>query len=124
MDAKKKQARMMTQQKRMIQGLEKTMGIVTSACKNVGVARGTHYKWMKECPDYAKEVESIGDIALDFAESKLHRQILDGVPASTMFYLKCKGKGRGYIERSEVTTHARHTPFDHMSDEELDEAIG
>jgi hypothetical protein len=31
----------------------------------------------------------------------LHKQIQDGNPTSTIFYLKTKGKKRGYIERQE-----------------------
>jgi hypothetical protein len=45
----------------------------------------------------------MNNIALDFAESSLHKQIQSGVPASTIFYLKTRGKGRGYIERQEIT---------------------
>jgi hypothetical protein len=41
-------------------------------------------------------------VALDFAESQLHKQIQSGEVSSTIFYLKTKGKKRGYVERSEV----------------------
>jgi len=43
----------------------------------------------------------IENIALDFAESQLHKQIKEGNSTSTIFYLKTKGKKRGYIERQE-----------------------
>ena len=52
---------------------------------------------------FAKQVEDIANIALDFAESQLHKQIQDGNTAATIFYLKTKGKRRGYIERQEIT---------------------
>ena len=41
-------------------------------------------------------------MALDFAESQLHKQIQNGEVSSTIFYLKTKGKKRGYIERQEI----------------------
>lgn len=88
--------------KAMIEALEKSLGIVTTACKSVGISRETHYRWLREDEDYKKEVESIADIALDFAESQLHKQISIGEVSSTIFYLKTKGKGRGYVERSEM----------------------
>jgi hypothetical protein len=47
-------------------------------------------------------VEDINEYALDFAESKLYELIEDSNVAATIFYLKTKGKARGYIERSEV----------------------
>lgn len=90
----------------MVEALEKSLGIVTTAAKTVGIDRTTHYKWMESDPEYKAAVESIGDIALDFAESKLHKSIENGSDTATIFYLKTKGKKRGYIERQEIdTTH-------------------
>ena len=88
--------------KAMLEALEQSLGIVTSACKKVGIGRTTHYEWLKTDEEYKKAVNSIEDVALDFAESQLHLQIQDGSTASTIFYLKTKGKKRGYIERTEV----------------------
>ncbi len=89
--------------KAMIEALEKSLGIVTTACKQVGISRVTHYEWMKDDAEYKAAVESIADLALDFAESALHKQIQSGEVSSTIFYLKTKGKKRGYIERQEIT---------------------
>lgn len=89
--------------KAMIDALEKSLGIVTTACKNVGIGRTTFYEWMKDDKQFEKEVNEIQNIALDFAESQLHKQIGDGSTAATIFYLKTKGKKRGYIERQEIT---------------------
>ena len=90
-----------TLKKAMIAALEQSLGIVTTACKSVGIERNTHYNWIKEDEDYKAAVDSIQDITLDFAESQLHKQIKDGEVTSTIFYLKTKGKKRGYIERIE-----------------------
>ena len=86
----------------MLEALEKSLGVVTSACKAVGIARQTHYEWYKEDEDYRSSVDSISDIAIDFAETQLHSQIKKGSTAATIFYLKTKGIGRGYVERQEV----------------------
>lgn len=96
---------MNTQQKKqdMLVALEKTLGVVTSAARQVGIERTTHYYWMREDEDYKRAVESIDDVALDFAESKLHSLIQNDDTAATIFYLKTKGKKRGYIERQEFT---------------------
>jgi hypothetical protein len=87
----------------MLKALEKSLGIVTVACKNADVPRSTFYKWLKEDEDFASEVKDIENIALDFAESQLHKQIADNSTSATIFYLKTKGKNRGYIERQEIT---------------------
>ena len=86
----------------MISALEKTLGVVTSACKIVGIARSTHYNWYDNDRDYRDAVDDISNIALDFAESKLHEMIKDKDTTATIFYLKTKGKKRGYIERNEI----------------------
>lgn len=89
--------------KAIIEALEQSLGIVTSACKKVGVGRTTFYGWLNDDEEFAKQVKDIENIALDFAESQLHRQIGDGNTTATIFYLKTKGKKRGYIERQEIT---------------------
>ena len=86
----------------MIEALEKSLGIVTTACKTTGVARSTHYGWVNDDPEYKAAVEGISDIALDFAESQLHKQIQGGEVSSTIFFLKTKGKKRGYVEKQEI----------------------
>lgn len=87
--------------KAIIEALEKSLGVVTTACKKVGIGRTQYYNWLKDDEAFAKEVDDIQDIALDFAESQLHKQIGDGNTTATIFYLKTKGKKRGYIERVE-----------------------
>jgi hypothetical protein len=87
--------------KAMLLALEQSLGIVTTAAKSVGIDRTTHYLWLKDDEEYKAAVESIQDITLDFAESQLHKQIKDGEVTSTIFYLKTKGKKRGYVERVE-----------------------
>ena len=86
----------------MLDALEKSLGVVTAACKAVGIGRTTHYLWMQEDAEYRAAVEGLSDVALDFAESQLHKQIKDGNSTATIFFLKTKGKKRGYIERQEV----------------------
>jgi len=103
--------------KAMLEALEKSLGIVTSACKAVGISRETHYRWMREDEAYKAGVDDLANVALDFAESQLHQQIKGGNPSSTIFYLKTKGKGRGYVERQEI----HHEGLKTFEVEEVDE---
>ena len=86
----------------MLDALEKSLGVVTSAAKAVGVGRTTHYLWMQEDKQYKAAVDELSDVAIDFAESQLHKQIKEGNSTATIFFLKTKGKKRGYVERQEV----------------------
>lgn len=88
--------------KAMLEALEKSLGIVAPACVAAGVGRSTFYEWMDEDPEFRKAVEGMQDIALDFAETKLMKRIKDESDTAIIFYLKTKGKRRGYIERQEI----------------------
>jgi hypothetical protein len=98
----KGQNRTIALKKAMLEALERHLAIITPACKELGISRDTHYRWLKEDKDYKKAVKDIDNVALDFAESALHQQIKKGNPLSTMFYLKCKAKKRGYIEQQDI----------------------
>lgn len=87
----------------MLQMLSESMGVVSEACRKANITRETFYKWKKEDDTFRKAVEDVDDIALDFGESALHKRISEGSDTAIIFYLKTKGKRRGYIERSEVT---------------------
>ena len=57
--------------KAIIEALIKSLGVVSTACKIVGIGRTTFYDWLKDDKDFKKEVEDIQNVALDFAESEL-----------------------------------------------------
>ena len=87
----------------LLEALEKSLGIVTVACRNAGVGRTTYYEWYNEDKEFKSKVDDLQNVALDFAESQLHKQIGANSTAATIFYLKTKGKKRGFIERQEIT---------------------
>ena len=91
-----------TKKAAMLKALEKSLGIVSTACKMVDISRQTHYAWLKADEQYKSAVNSIQDSVLDFAESHLYKLVKEGNPAATIFFLKTKGKKRGYIERQEI----------------------
>lgn len=86
---------------KLLQALEQTLGVVTTACKTANISRETHYRWIKEDEAYRESVQAIEGVALDFAESKLHKAINQENITAIIFYLKTKGKARGYIERQD-----------------------
>jgi len=89
--------------KAIIEALKKSLGVVTTACEKAGIGTSTFYNWLKVDKDFAEEVESMDDVALDFVESKLFENIDNNKTAEIIFYLKTRGKKRGYIERQEIT---------------------
>jgi len=82
----------------MLDTLDKSLGVVTTACRAAGISRNTHYRWMKEDAEYAAAVDDLQNVALDFAETKLFEQMKNNNTAAVIFFLKTKGKKRGYFE--------------------------
>lgn len=90
-------------QKLMIESLRKCKGLVTYACEAAGICRYTHYDWLKKYPDYVQAVDEIDNFVLDKIEESSLRMIEEGkTPAMNIFYLKTKGKRRGFIEKQEI----------------------
>lgn len=106
--------------KAILEALEDKFGIVTEACRSIGLSRSTYYDWLKNDPEFKQSVEDITDTAIDYVEGKLFEKI-GGVDVQTfnskgeptiysqppsdtaiIFYLKTKAKKRGYIEKTEV----------------------
>ncbi len=96
------QKRTQENKKKLIEALEKSLGIVTEACEKAQLSRTQFYKWYKEDEHFKKQVDSIDGKFIDFAETHLKEQIKNNNTQATIFYLKTKGKKRGYVERSEL----------------------
>lgn len=86
----------------MLVALEASLGIVSTACREVGISRQTHYRWLDEDKEYKEAVEDISEMAIDVAESNLHKLIKGGDTTAIIFYLKTKGKKRGFVEKNEL----------------------
>jgi hypothetical protein len=90
--------------KKLLQALEKNLGIVTPACKDVGVSRDRFYHYYHHDEEFKKAVDEIYDIQIDFVENQLFRKIQDGSERSILFYMKYKGRKRGYTDSLDITT--------------------
>lgn len=85
-----------------LQKLEKSAGVMVHACKALNIDRTTIYQWRKEDEEFNAKIEEVEEICLDMAETALWRNINAGDTPSIIFYLKTKGKKRGYIEKQEI----------------------
>jgi len=109
----------------LLVALEKSLGVVATACKAAGIARSSYYRWMQEDAAFKAAVEELTEVSLDFGESQLHK-LMNGYhlpdvkvffnkedpdnpivlpiqkhfgpdAAAVIFFLKTKGKKRGYV---------------------------
>lgn len=88
-------------EKAYLEILKSSLGVITLACKKANVSRAWHYQRVERNPSFKKVIEEIDESTLDFAETALHNKIKEGDTTATIFFLKTKGKKRGYVERVE-----------------------
>jgi DNA-binding XRE family transcriptional regulator len=110
-----------TQQKKtkMIEAMCNCLGVVSDACKVVGISRKTYYDWMNDDDDFRQSINDISEIALDYAETQLFKQIREGSTTATIFFLKTKGRKRGYIERQEFAIDTARPDLSQLSIDEI-----
>ncbi len=82
----------------VLAALRETRGIISVACARCGVARRTFYNWLDTDKDFHRAVEDVNEEAVDFVETKLLERIESGAERSIIFFLKTRGKSRGYRE--------------------------
>ncbi len=92
---------------KLLDSLKECSGIVTFACEKVGLSRQTFYRWYREDAEFKERADAINELQIDIAEASLLKKIQKGDTTAIIFYLKTKGKSRGYTERSRGSSHAR-----------------
>ena len=86
----------------LLQALENSLGIVSTACNRSGISRSSFYKWYKEDEEFRKKVDEIDNVKLDYVETKLFKNIENEKEKSIIFYLQHKGHKRGYVQRQNI----------------------
>ena len=82
--------------------LELNSGNVSVSCKKSNIGRQTYYQWKEADQEFADACVDVKEGLLDFAESQLQGLIKESNVIATIFFLKCKGKKRGYTEKQEL----------------------
>jgi len=67
-----------------------------------GIVRRTIYNWMEKEQWIKDEIDTIREICIDNMESSIYQSGLNGNLTAAIFYLKCHGKERGWIEKQYV----------------------
>jgi hypothetical protein len=88
---------------RFMRSLRLNLGLVYASSKETGISVEDHNRWMQEDSDYRKQVMEIDGHAIDYVESTLLKLVEEKNPQAIMFYLKTKGKDRGYVEKTSTS---------------------
>lgn len=122
-EKKQEQERTIKKKATFLLAFELSAGNVSMACKKAKISRNTYYRWCNEDPDFKEACWEVDESMLDLAESQLKKKIKEGTSDTLLiFYLKTKGKDRGYIEK--VIHRNENVDLDaDKSDEELQEEL-
>ena len=94
---------------KFLEAYEKSLGVLKTACEASGMCRKTIWEWRKKYPEFDAACHECEETAIDFVESKMFKKIDRGDKGSEslmIFYLKTKGKHRGYVEKQEIDMNA------------------
>ena len=105
----KAEKEMAESKRQFLEVYEKKAGNIREACAAMGMPRSKYYVWRRNDPAFAEAVDDVLEGLKDYAESKLMINIGQGKEASIFFFLKCKAKDRGYIERMDINHSATLT---------------
>lgn len=81
--------------------------MVYLTAKRLGCSHTTVYNYIRNYVSVRDAWEAQGGEVGDTAELRLYQAILDGQAWAVAFYLKTKGKQRGYTEKLEVAIEQR-----------------
>lgn len=104
----------------VVDALHKGGGLLAGAAQILGCTRRTIEKYADRYPTVKDAMTEAQESITDLAESKLYAAIKSGEAWAICFYLKTRGKSRGYVERTEVE-HSGHigNAAEDLTDEEL-----
>jgi len=88
--------------KEIDEGLRATGGFTTYAAKRLGVTYQAIHARIKRSPYLQRTLIEIRESYLDLTEHALIKKIKSDDLGAICFFLKCKGKERGYVERHEL----------------------
>lgn len=83
------------EQEQFLSMLEQTLGVVSMALKETNTPREIYEEWLNNI-FFLDRIKHIEQMCVDYVENQLFNQIRQGNTAAITFYLKTKGKERGY----------------------------
>jgi hypothetical protein len=77
-------------------------GFISRAARRLGKDHSSISQRIKKSPRLQEVLNEILESQLDIAEDQLMKLMAEGSLGAICFYLKCKGKHRGYVEKQEI----------------------
>ena len=95
-------------QEMMLEAIKNTQGLVSKIQRKLESALGekvswdTTLKYVQKWQSCVDAVKAEKEAMLDLAENAVYKELSDGDVRTAKWYLKMKGKERGYVETQEI----------------------
>lgn len=106
---------------RVIKAVMASGGIASKVAKKLKVSYMTVYNW-KSIPEIAAAFQLAVESNLDLAEDKLITNMKARDDTALIFYLKCKGHKRGYIE-TQRNVQMTQDEYERMKEDEIESKL-
>tara|TARA_Y100001963_G_scaffold22004_1_gene28648 strand:+ start:130 stop:501 length:372 start_codon:yes stop_codon:yes gene_type:complete len=102
--------------KNFLEALHNNLGNISEACNKINISRQTYYRWIDDDVEFDEQCRNVEESLLDLAEHRLLQKIDSSDTTSIIFFLKTKGKKRGYNESTqlEITKPISEINFDEI----------
>lgn len=88
---------------RFLSELESRMGLIMLTCKATGISHTTIQAWSNDDSEFREKLIQSSEHTLDVVEQALLKNVLDGDVTAQIFYLKTKGRNRGFGNQLAIT---------------------
>ena len=80
---------------------------IAKTCWDLGITRRTYYNWLRDDEEFSNKMEEFHEALIDSAERCLLRAINNDETDAAKFVLRYKGRKRGYVESTDITTNGK-----------------
>ncbi len=95
----------------------KTLGIVSQACKMVGISKQTYYNWVNEDPEFKASLYDATEEKKDFYEAALQAAVQKGSVPAIIFANKTYNRDRGYGDQPQINVGVQLVRWNEISPE-------
>ena len=85
-----------------LKALRNNLGHISKSCEAANIHRRTYYSWIEKDEKFKDECDAVNEGMIDYVQSKLSDNIDKNDTTAIIFFLKTKGKSRGYDEKHQV----------------------
>ena len=97
---------LLDKKEKFLKQLSEHLGNVSESCKALNISRQTFYRGKESDEQFKEKCDNVPEELLDLAENALLNEINNpkskGHTTAYIFFLKTKGRKRGYVEKQEV----------------------